>query len=66
MPKIKVLESFEQGAPKAAGGALKMRAGEYQADAVEGGFMVEVEGRKRTMPDALIAHLKSLKLIAVE
>lgn len=64
--KIKVIETFEQGLPKGAGGALKLLVGEYDATATEHGLVVTVGGKQRTLPTDIVAKLKAAGLIAVE
>lgn len=64
--KIKVLETFEQGLPRAQGGAVKLLAGEYAAKQTEHGLVVEVGGKSRTLPPDIVERLKKLGVIATE
>lgn len=64
--KLKVLQTFEQGLPKADGGAIKLVAGEYEAKQTDHGLVVTVGGKQRTLPTAIVEKLKSFELIAVE
>lgn len=64
--KLKVLETFEQGLPRAQGGAVKLLAGEYAAKQTEHGIVVEVDGKSRTLPPDIVERLTSLGLIATE
>ena len=64
--KLKVLETFEQGLPRAQGGAIKLLAGEYSAKETEHGIVVEVGGKSRTLPPEIVSRLNGLGLIAFE
>ena len=64
--KLKVLETFEQGLPKADGGAIKLLAGEYAVTETAHGLVVEVGGKSRTLPPDIVERLTKLGLIAVE
>lgn len=64
--KLNVLQTFEQGLPKAQGGAIKLLAGEYVAKETEHGIVVEVGGKKRTLAPEIVERLKGLGLIEFE
>jgi len=64
--KLKVLQTFEQGLDKSQGGAIKLLVGEYDAKETEHGIVVEVGGKKRTLPPEIVTRLKGLGLIAFE
>jgi hypothetical protein len=64
--KLKVLQTFEQGLSREEGGAIKLVAGEYSAKETQHGVVVEVGGKNRTLPPAIVERLKSLGLIAAE
>jgi len=64
--KLIVKETFEQGLPRADGGAIKLLVGTYQADKTEHGLVVGVGGRKRTIPHEVVNRLTKSGLIATE
>jgi hypothetical protein len=64
--KLKVLETFEQGLPKADGGAIKLLAGEYAVTETAHGLVVTIGNKQRTLPKAVVEKLKGFGLIAVE
>lgn len=63
--KVVVKETFEQGLPRAQGGAVKFLKGEYAAKDTEHGIVVSVGGKERTLPKDVVKKLSAAGLIAV-
>ena len=63
--KLIVNELFEQGLARANGGMIRLRPGEYQAEAGQDGS-VHLPELKRSIPADAVANLKALGLISVE
>lgn len=63
--KITVNQLLEQGLPRANGGMLKLRKGQYEAEQTEHGLVVSVDGQTRTIPTPIVEKLKGLGLITV-
>lgn len=68
--KLKVLQHIEQGAPREAGGAIKLfetsHASQYlPITEIEGGIQIPVDGRMRTVPTKILDRWKGLGLVEV-
>jgi hypothetical protein len=65
--KMTVLQTFEQGMPRADGGMIKLFEGaKLEATQVETGVQVVAEGKVRTIPTAIVAKLETAGLVKLE